>query len=358
MDKKKCINKRIKKSYAIISSLIILFSFFIVSCAKDGAIQKGEKYELNLAHFFPADHPVETDLILPWAEEIKEKTGGRVVINSYHEGKLLQAPAIYEGVVNGDADIGLSCFSYTKDRFPALEVFELPGIVYNTSRAASETAWEAIKELKPEEIKDTKLLMVIATGPGCLLTKKPVKNLNDLQGLKIRATEFNSKTLEALGATPVVMSQPEAYEALLRDVVEGNLSPAEVLKTWKHAEITNYITHTPFLYNNLFFITMNIDKWDSLPKDIQAIIEEVSEKYYRGVGISLWDVENEKTFNWIAEETNIEVIDLSDEEKDKWIEIVKNLQKEYINTLNDMGIDGQKILDTVKEYAKNYDEIY
>ncbi len=49
-----------------------------------------------------------------------------------------------------------------------------------------------------------------------------------------------------------------------KGVVKGNLSPVEVLKGWKHGEVTDYLTRTPFLYNTLFFVTMNLDKWNSM----------------------------------------------------------------------------------------------
>ena len=59
--------------------------------------------------------------------------------------------------------------------FPVCEVFELPGITYNSSKAASKVAWEGIKEINPKEVQDTKLLMVLTTGPGDLYTKFPLE---------------------------------------------------------------------------------------------------------------------------------------------------------------------------------------
>ncbi len=358
MKKKESCDAKTWKISIVILSLLILGSFFMVSCTNEGAIEKGEKYKLSLAHFFPATHPIETELISEWAKAIEEATEGRVVIDSYPGETLGQAASIYDNVINGVADIGVSCFSYTRGRFPVLEAFELPGIVYNTSRAASETAWEGIKELQPQEVSDTKLLMVIATGPGDLFTKKPVNSLDDLRGLEVRATGLSARTLELLGATPVAMAQSEGYESLSKGVVKGNLAPMEVLKTWRHAEVTDYLTRTPFLYNNLFFMTMNIGKWNSLPDDIKDVIETISEKYYREVGISLWDVQNEEALNWAISETEMEVIELSDEEKSKWIEIVEELQQDYIKNLDGIGIDGQEVIDKVKELAKNYNDIY
>jgi len=236
--------------------LILLLIFSLTGCSSKGSSEQknnSEVVELRLAHFFPSNHPAEVELIQPWIKAIEEATNGKVIITSYPNQTLLQADATYDGVVDGIADIGMSCFSYTRGRFPVLEVFELPGITYNSSKAASKVAWEGIQELNPPEIQDTKLMMVLTTGPGDLYTKTPVRNMSDLQGMPIRATGLSAKTLEALGAVPNGMPQSEAYEALSKGLVKGNLGPDEVLQGWRQAEVTQYLTKTPFLYNTLFF---------------------------------------------------------------------------------------------------------
>jgi TRAP-type C4-dicarboxylate transport system substrate-binding protein len=288
----------------ILVALLALSLTFVSGCSQTASAPKAETktVELKLAHFFPATHPAEKELVQPWAKAIEEATEGRVKITSYPGNTLLQADAVYDGVVSGIADLGLSCFSYTRGSFPVLEVFELPGITYNNSKVASKVAWEGIKQLNPKEVQDTKLLMVFTTGPGDLYTKVPVRGLSDLKGLEIRATGLSAKTLEVLGATPVAMAQSEAYESLSKGVVKGNLGPVEVLQGWKQAEVTKYLTLTPFLYNTLFFITMNQEKWNSLdPKD-QKAIEEISEKYFEEVAMSLWDKQNESALKYAVDE--------------------------------------------------------
>lgn len=348
------VNKKVWLSLMLIAVLIV------AGCGSASKPGNGEQavVELKLAHFFPATHPAETDLIQPWAKAIEEATAGQVKITSYHGQTLLQADAIYDGVVNGIADMGLSCFSYTRGRFPVLEAFELPGITYNNSMVASKVAWEGIKKLNPPEVQDTKLMMVFTTGPGDLFTKKPVRNLSDLQGLDIRATGLSAKTLMALGANPVAMAQSEAYEALAKGVVKGNLSPVEVLKGWKHAEVTDYLTLTPFLYNTLFFITMNLDRWNSLSPEVRQAIEAVNEKYFEEVAAGLWDKQNEAALKWAIEDTGMEVITLTGEEAERWITLVSPIQDEFVKNMKDRGIDGEEILSTVKELAEIYNQQY
>lgn len=351
------------KPRKIIASLIVMIVLFVSGCSAKTPQMGGEKpeagaeqktVEFRLAHFFPSTHSAETDLIKPWAQEIEKATDGKIKIISYPGESLLPAAQIYDGVVSGIADIGLSCFAYTRGRFPVSEVFELPGIIYKDSKAASQVAWEGIKELNPKEVQDTKLLMVLSTGSGDIYTKIPVRKLADLKGLEIRATGLSAKTLQALGAMPVAMPQSEAYESLSKNIVKGNLGPVEVLKGWKQAEVTKFITKTPFLYNTLFFITMNKDKWNSLDAKTQQVITDISEKYFAEVACGLWDKQNEDAMVF-AGEKGMELIELTAGETESWIKLVEPIQQEFVANMNALGLEGQQILDLVKDLAAKYE---
>jgi TRAP-type C4-dicarboxylate transport system substrate-binding protein len=337
--------------------VIVLLAVMTIqsACAGTASAAGTGKVELTLAHFFPATHPAETVLVQGWAKAINEATNGKVVITSYPNETLQKAADIYNGVVQGVADIGLSCFSYNKGRFPEMEAFEQPGIVYKNSKVASKVAWEGVKELNPKCVQDTKLLMVIATGPGDLFTKTRISSIEDIKGMQIRATGITAETLEMTGAVPVGMPQSEAYEALSKGIASGNLAPIEVLKTWKHAEVTNYLTRTPFLYNNLFYITMNLDKWNSLPADLQSTITEVTEKFHEEIGIGLWDMQNDEALDWAINEQNMEVVELTEEEINKWIKAVEPMIDKYIQQT---GEAGQNAIDAAKRLADKYNNIY
>ena len=314
----------------------------------------GGTQELNLAHFWPSTHPVEVDLVQPWIAAVSEATEGRVKIISYPGETLIPSAEIYEGVKKGVADIGLSCFSYTRGQFPVLEVFELPGITYNDSTAATRIAWEGIQELNPQEVQDTTLMMVFTTGPGHLFTRSPVRNLGDLKGMEIRATGLSAATLQALGATPVAMPQAEAYESLSKGVVKGNLGPMEILKGWNQAEVTNYITITPFLYNTLFFFTMNTDKWGKISdKDQQAILE-INQRFFNEVACGLWDKQNEAAYTYAVDEKGMEVFQLTAEETTVWTNLVKPVQDDFVSRMDSNGFNGREILDAVQRLSDKY----
>ncbi len=345
-----------QKLLTFIMTVLLLFTVCGCTGTEQGEQDVQDVIELSVAHFFPATHPADTDLLQPWAQAIEEATDGKVQITIFPGEGLLPAAQIYDGVVDGIADIGLSCFSYTRGRFPVLEAFELPGIIYPNSEIASKVAWEGIQTLNPKEVQDTKLMMVLTTGPGDLYTKTPVRTLEDLQGMEIRATGLSAKTLQALGAVPVAMPQSEAYESLSKGIVKGNLGPVEVLKGWRQAEVTEHLTRTPFLYNTLFFITMNLDKWNSLDSETQQIIEGINEKFFEEVAAGLWDKQNEDAMKFAIDEEGMTEIVLSPEESDKWIGLVEGIQEEFVVEMNKQGFAGQEILDTVKALADKHNQ--
>jgi len=338
--------------------LVVLLLSFFSSSGCSTVEDDNEVIELSLSHFFPEDHPIETELIQKWIDTIENETNGKLRITSYPDELMLDAEEIYDGVVTNEIDIGLSVFSYSRERFPLLEVFELPGIMYNNSRVASMVAWHGIKELRPNEVKDSQLMMVFATGPGDMFSKRPIQNLEDLQGLEVRATGRNADMLDLLGATPISMSQSDTYEALQSGVVKANLSPPEVLKNWKQAEVVEYSTSTPFLYNTLFFLNINLDVWNSLSDDTKNKIESINEELQVEIAIGLWDRMNEKALKWAVEEKGLNLISLSETEMDRWKEKVKPVQQDYINKMEEQNLSGEKALEVVLRLSEKYNKIY
>ena len=104
--------------------------------------------------------------------------------------------------------------------------------------------------------------------------KKPIRKMEEFKGVKIRSHGPTAEMLKCLGATPVAFPMPELYQSLQKGVVDGGVFPMEALKGWKLAEVTNcHIQCPPIPYSLGFFVVMNKDKWNSLPADIQDIIE-------------------------------------------------------------------------------------
>ncbi len=302
--------------------------------------------KLTFSIFFPPTHG-QTKAAADWAKEIEKKSKGRVQITIFPGGTLTKAPQCYSGVVNGISDLGFSLFAYTRGRFPVMAAVDLP-MGYPSGEVASKVAYEFEKAFKPKELNDVKVLYLHAHGPGLLHTKKPVRKLEDLKGMKIRATGLSAKVVKALGGIPVAMSQGGTYEALQKGVVEGTFGPMEVLKGWKQAEVIKYTTECYSVgYTTTFFVVMNLDKWNALPSDIKKIFEQVSAKYVDIHG-KVWDSTDKEGRKYTLSLGN-KIISLSDEESARWRKAVEPVIQDFIaKTPN-----GKVYVDKIRELMKN-----
>ncbi len=322
-----------------------------IGCGKPAAPPEGapaptQAIELSYSIFFPPTH-IQCQTAEAWAKEIESRTDGRVKINIYPGGSLTQAPQVYDGVVNGISDIGMSCFAYTRGRFPLLEGLDLP-LGYPNGRVATRVATELSLKYAPEETADTHLLYVHAHGPGILASKKSVHSLDDLSGMKVRGTGLSAKIVTSLGATPVGMSQGETYEALQKGVVDATFCPVETLKGWNQGEVISSVTDSSIIgYTTAMFVTMNKAKWASLPADIQEIISAVSEEWVDRHGAA-WDQADEEGLAYIKE-LDREIIPLSEEEQLRWTEAVRPILDEYAAGAAEKDLPGAEFLSDIKK---------
>jgi TRAP-type C4-dicarboxylate transport system substrate-binding protein len=308
--------------------LFFMVATLCVALLPTGALAaEAAPIKLTFSIFFPPTHG-QTKAAMDWAKEIEKLTHNKVQITVFPGGTLTKAPQCYSGVVNGISDLGFSLFAYTRGRFPVMAAVDLP-MGYPNGKVASKVAQEFAKTFNPEELNDVKVLYLHAHGPGLLHTKKPVRKLEDLKGMKIRATGLSAKVVQALGGVPVAMPQGQTYESLKKGVVEGTFGPMEVLKGWKQAEVIKYTTECYSVgYTTTFFVVMNLDKWKSLPADIQKIFETVSEKYVDVHG-KVWDSTDEEGRKYTLSLGN-EIIPLSDEESARWRKAAEPVINDYI----------------------------
>ncbi len=305
--------------------------------------------KLTFSIFFPPTHG-QTKAAMDWAKEIEKRTENKIQISIFAGGTLTKAPQCYSGTVEGISDLGFSLFAYTRGRFPVMAAVDLP-MGYPNGKVASRVAQEFAKTFNPKELSDVKVLYLHAHGPGLLHTKKPVKTLEDLKGMKIRATGLSSKIVEALGGVPVAMPQGGTYEALKKGVVEGTFGPMEVLKGWKQAEVIKYTTECYSVgYTTTFFIVMNLDKWNALPDNIKKVFDEVSDKYTDVHG-NVWDSTDQEGRTYTQSLGN-EIIPLSDEESARWRKAAEPVINDYIANTPDGDKHVKKIKELMEIHSK------
>jgi len=325
----------------------ILIFIFLVSISFNSYAET----KLRMANWLPPSHPWVKNIMIPWINNVKEATEGRVII------EILNAPlgpphAHFDFALKGIADITYGVHNYTAGRFISTQLAELP-FLSNSSEILS-VAWQRIyqKELYSlDEHKGTHLLGVFNHGPGQLWLNNMYENLDEIKGLKVRiGGGISQSSAKALKLIPLQAPVTKAYELLSGGVADGIQLPTESISFFKLDRIIKqgFIVDGG-LYNVSMFVVINKRKWDSLDKIDQEAISSVSGEVLASLAGKAWDEADEKSKS-LAIQNGVKFVELSPKDKNN----IKNILSPVIKqTLADIkkkkNIDANKIYSLLKK---------
>ena len=317
-----------------------------------------QEVTLRLHQFLPPVATVPAKILKPWGEELTAASDGRIVIQHFDAMALGgRPPELLDQARDGVVDLAMTVVGYTPGRYPRTEVFELPFMMKNpvgTSRAF----WEMVEtDFQESEYQDVKVLGAWVHGPGVIHTKDPVTKLEDMKGKTLRGqTRVINEMLSELGATPVGMPLPAIPEALSKGVVNGTVIPWEVTPSIRLAELVS--NHAEFsgdeaLYTATIVLVMNKAKYDALPDDLKAILDEKS-----GAALSTFAAEvmfeYDKPGRDIAVEKGNTIVQLDEAEVARWKEAAQPVVARWVADMDSKGIDGQALIDQAKGLIDKY----
>jgi len=342
--------KKMRKILVVFLALALLAVPLVGGCTTEE-----ETFELTYNNFFPPTN-YHSILAAEFCDEIEARTDGRVTITYYPAGGLAAAPDTYDAVVEGIADIGMSCLAYTMGRFPACELVDLPH-GYPNGWVATMVANDFYNEFSPDEFDDCHPLYFHAHGPGIVLTvDTPVYTLEDMQGLVLRSTGVGAAIAEALGATGYAAAQGEAYELMSKGTIDGSMTPMEPLLGWNQAEVVNYVTNCYGVgYTTDMFVVMNLDKWNELPGDIQDIFTEVSEEWAEKHAM-LWSYYDIAAKEYFLSFSGKEIIELSADEMARWIDAAAVVKDTYMTEKAALGLSVDDFEEYLNERADHWSD--
>ncbi len=317
----------IKKCVLLVVAVVLLSW----TCSSAGA---ADVIKLKLANYFPPTH-MNSIMMGKYAEELNKKLAGKVEVTQYTGSTLLGAPKIAAGVATGVADIGLSNCSYTRGRFPMMEIMELP-LGFPSAWIAGHVANDFYEKFKPKEWDNYQVLMFSTSPINVIQTLKPVKTLEDMRGLKLRGTGRLGDIVKSLGGTPVPIETPDLYDSLKRGVIEGALLPLETLKGFKTGEIIRNVTASWKVGSAYcFFVVMNKNKWNSLPADVKKTFTDFSKEFIERWTVE-WnaiDIEGREFF----QKQGGQITSLSDAESARWVKAAQPVVDDYKKDLVSKG---------------------
>jgi TRAP-type C4-dicarboxylate transport system substrate-binding protein len=289
-----------------------------------------------------------------WMQKIEEETNGRVQFECYWGGSLLNPKEAMAQIEAGVADVG------------AIAVWEMAGLeVHKVHKAMyygiPDTAVivRVGGEIIPmfpfteEPFASVKIMCRNVQPPPQLMTKEPIRKLEDLEGLQIRCPYKEvTQVLNELGAEGISIPSGEIYINLQKGIIDGAIGPFEMLKGLNLYEVVKYGTRIDAGTGSGPYRAMCWDTYNSLPPEIQKVFDD---------SVEFWSLEMTRSIGEanlaaieFAEENGIEFIELSPEDYEQWQEYMEQVVLSEAQEVDAMGYPGTELFNEVRRLLEEY----
>jgi TRAP-type C4-dicarboxylate transport system substrate-binding protein len=287
----------------------------------------------------------------PWVRRLRETSNQKLDIKFYMGGVLNGPKDGFKACVSNIADIAHGYPQYAPGSFHLSHALELPFIFQNAYAASFVAESLYVKYFKSEyENMGVYLANYNATPPYNILSKKPIRTLEDVKGLKIRsAGGLATEIVKKLGGVPVFITTAEVYSAFQRGIVDAVLLHDVGILAYRLYEVGKYKTN---LGLNLFGTPycLNRKTFDSLPPDLKKVfydnlrvLSQLSAKgYMRG----------DEYARTVMEKTGVETITLSADEFARWRSAVQPIWEEFIADNEARGLPARQLTKDLKILAE------
>jgi tripartite ATP-independent transporter DctP family solute receptor len=273
-------------------------------------------------------------------EIIESESNGTIQVEVYPSSQLGGDREVFEALQFGSIQGATMSTGPIGQFAPRFNVFDLPFLFPNT-----EIAYEILDGPIGEELLgDLDKLNVIGlnyweNGFRHLTNDvREVRTPADVQGLKIRTLENNLHIdiWTELGANPTPMAFTELFSGMQQGVVEGQENPIGNVTGSKFYEVQKYLTMTGHVYNASPFL-ISKDFWDSLTAEEKKMVKEAADEA-RDYQRELNQKEEEDGYKFLVE-NGMSIVELTDAEKEKFVEQVKPVYKKYKSSIGNELVD-------------------
>jgi TRAP-type transport system periplasmic protein len=227
---------------------------------------------------FAYDQPRNTGYSIAgdiFADKLKELSKGTMIIDQYPGAQLGQEPQVLQLMKAGDIEFCISSSANAATLSPQAGVMSLHFLFRNEDHLkkalADPKVVQAVKDMIEDTVQGGHVLAVITLGLRNMYSKKEIKNLDAMKGLKVRvqATATEDTMFPAYGAQTVHMPFGNVYTSLQTGVVDVAENGVNVYLVNKHYEVAPVLSMTEHeANNNLIWISDKL--WKSLSKEQQG----------------------------------------------------------------------------------------
>jgi len=288
-----------------------------------------------------------------WMKFVEQRSGGRVRVRPIWSGSLLSSDQSMEELRHGIADIGLVMPIYARGGAHLIRVQS--GFYSGARTPQTQVAlYHCMTPATGEYVRELHGLEVLAVQggilPGIVTRTRPVRNLADLKGMRLRAPSELISVLRELGADPVDMPMGDVYSALAKGVLDGVIAPPDTFGSLHFAEVAHYFTALQVPRGAYPARMMSSRRWQTLSPDVQKILIE---------GIPVWEAalahENQQAGVLglaTARGANVTIMPMPAAEQARFDALYLKDAERNAKALNDYGIDGMSVFRAARAGVK------
>lgn len=237
---------------------------------------------LSLATWGTSSHPQVKEFTKPFMEAVEKNSKGAIKFKYFPDGQMVKQNFVPNAVPSGTVDISLATLDSWAGRIPEVSVTTMPLWTLSMQDTRERLVpGNPLFEWFDREFQKTgvKILCIFDIGPPVVSTNFEFKVPDDIKGKKIRTTsKGHAELMQSLGASPVVLSVGEVYQALQRGTVDGAVGGLQGMVGLKHYEVAKYVmASNGVLGTYIHGYVMNLKRFNALSKDQQDIIMKAAE---------------------------------------------------------------------------------
>ncbi len=251
------------------------------------------------------------------AEKLRVMSRGRLDIKVYGAGELVGAFEVFDAVSQGTAEMGHGAAYYWRGKIPVAAMFATVPFGMTAQEMNGWLAYGGGMELWREAYEPFNLVPLATGNTGVQMAgwfNKEINSLEDVQGLKMRIPGLGGEVLERVGGVPVGLPGNEIFTSLQTGVIDATewVGPYNDLAFALHTVAKYYYYpgwHEP---GPTLESIVNKEAWDSLPEDLQVMIEVATRSVNEDM-LSEFTARNNAALRTLIDEHGVELRKLPDD---------------------------------------------
>ncbi len=356
-----------KKLLIVVSALFVLAVLLVPACAPaqeppapgNGNGQEpppppAEPIEIKVAFGDSSASVFYHSVLVPWGEELEAASDGQLTVTHFHSGALGPANEHWDLAVKGLADVSWQITLLSQGVFPLTDAVTLPPTGIHSAEKMNTILWDLYQknEYFQDEYADAKVLFFAGGPPQWYWATKPIEVVGDVEGLRLGST--GGPAIEAIqlhDGAPTFFLPMDMYLALERGTLDGVAFIAEGVNAFKLGEIANYGCAID-LCTFPAVVAMNNNFFDSLPADLQAVVEDVSSDWSARAG-QIVDESNLEAAQALME-AGVAIYEPDAAEEEAWYEPLNPMLDTWISTVDGLGMPGEEIMGEILDLSEAY----